>query len=184
MSIDKKPFELSEKDALRWGLTHFLDEAANADLVKDSMMCVRIPESEHPFGPMPIMCERRILLVETIGATTTSVETLTRLLAARLRTSMEQQIRYLRVIKLEADKDDQSMHHLFYEVGLETEILIGGGCTDCSGGGLCGKRTMDSLFLLLSTVFEVPIETTDIPFERARSIIASLDARITAYHKE
>ncbi len=112
----------------------------------------------HPFDPS---WEGPVALAGSPGVTA-SIARFTRSLALMIvRRNLD--ILGLRRYLIDTDFGPDK-HRVFYEVRAGTlkhgpaEVLLVGGCTDYSGEGGRGKRTMDALFLVLSDIFDVPIE--------------------------
>ena len=90
---------------------------------------------------------------------------------------------YLRVINAEASFSDPLRHMVYYEIGSPYGVLMCGGCTDHSGAGGVGKFQLDSVFALLSLLFEIEIDSVVINFEDAQRMEQELRDAYEEYRK-
>lgn len=85
--------------------------------------------------------------------------------------------RKLRVIYAQCSLVRPNDHMVYFEIWTISGVFFCGDCTDCSGGG--GRATSDMLgiFTLLSTIYSVPIETIEIPYEWALTSSKNFDKK-------
>lgn len=76
-------------------------------------------------------------------------------------------IRSMRVIFAETDPKHTNRHDVFFEIMVDDEVFMCGGCTDCSGAGSQGTRELDALFAVFSRLTDVSIERVTVPYAQA-----------------
>ena len=134
---------------------------------------------EHPFG-LPIREDPENppymqFEIRRYGGLACFITTLTKSLCS------DQKPIALRVIETEAIDRERYKHDAYHEVTFPWMTIIHDKTTDYSGGGGWNKCELDGLFLLLSHVFDLEIETVVIRFDRAQQIRQRiLDASIAA----
>ncbi len=126
-----------------------------------------LPLDRHPFGlpipnPLPL---REIRFMGYPGATEVSVRTFAAYVADHL-TSRPLEIQYLREIFVEFDPNQPKNHDVFFEAMIMSDLMMCGGCTDCSGGGGYGRQQLEGLFAVISTLFSVPVQKVTVPYAR------------------
>jgi hypothetical protein len=94
---------------------------------------------------------RKISLLATVSSTVPSVNAMMAVARSLIEKYREaNKLPYLRIINARGD--------YFFEIGSRYGIFICSGCTDYSGEGGRGRRTLEGLFNLLSLLWCVPIE--------------------------
>ncbi len=75
--------------------------------------------------------------------------------------------RKMRVIYAQCTAERPNDHMVYFEICTISGVFICGDCSDCSGGGGHATSEMLGIFALLSTLYTVPIEKIEIPYETA-----------------
>lgn len=83
-------------------------------------------------------------------------------------------IRYMREIFAEVDPEDRTPHDVFFEIMVDDEIFMCGGCSDSSGAGNKGRRELDALFEVFSRLTGVGIARVTIPYAQAAPAAAAI----------
>lgn len=178
--------ELSGNEVLQWGFSKMFN-GLNLRPALDEMIEERTYLGTHPFelNIKPPKDGWRTKELEIIylghpGITDISVNSL----IAHIRWFIAgMTIAYarptsLRIILAEANKNDSSQHRVYFEVGQSSRVFICGGCTDFSSEGGQGKTDLETVFTLLSVVYDVEIERVVLPYSKAKEAQRRLRDRV------
>jgi hypothetical protein len=122
--------------------------------------------SEHPFRlerNLPRVGSHTIYLLAEPGATDASVDAMKAMLAHQLSryNPFEDGRKFrLRIIKVPVAVDPVrgALNMLYFELVSYYGTFICGGCTDHTGTGGRGGRTLEGIFNMISLVYDIPIE--------------------------
>lgn len=190
--MKKTSKEQTSRELLMRGFEHLIREASSTRGIP-GFSCINL--KEHPFGlSVPELktefrtySTNHIRYVGYPGATDCSVQGIIRLVAWALGNDCLGSNRgacFLRVIYAESNPDNPSHHNVYYEIRVDDELFMAGGCTDCSGAGGTGKDAMDSVMAFLSKVYGLPIEEVYVPYAEAYEAYSHIQDLIWAEHQE
>lgn len=104
-------------------------------------------------------------------------------LAFHLSNKDERLITGLRVIYGQCDLARPKHHDLYYEVATKNNVYMVEGATDCSGHGGSCKEHLDAMFALLADMWDVKIETVEIPYHQAEMANNKIKLALWNHHK-
>lgn len=169
---------------LRLGFEKIMEQSRRKETIPGMMVT---PIDSHPFAlynPQNKGGTREVFLVGYPAHADSSVYGMTRLLAWRLagldKTAAPKMLRIINV----SSSDNPNKKRIFYEVLIDGQTLMCGGCDNYSGAGSEGKIWMDEVFEFLAYVFEESIEIAEIDAGRGNAVDSELQYHIDTWHKK
>ena len=154
-------------NTIQHGLCLVLQHALNFERDEPRIIRKIARFAEHPFG-LQVPQGVTIRFHGYPGYTDESVNGFLSYIASRLAGHGGEFVSYLRVIKVAINPKELKQHMVFFEVGLPHEVLMCGGCSDCSGTGGAGKEDLDAVFAFLSNITGVKPAEVEVKAEQGR----------------
>ena len=174
---------IQKSPKLVYGLASLIKrETGNIEGVEKTLT---LPLIVHPFGlEFPKVSTMQNLtntpvngmLIQRLG-TEESISGMISFIDLRISTVVNPEdllLQKLRVLHLQSSAKKNTQYDIFFEVWIDDFAYICGDCDNYTEAGCAGTRKMESIFLLLSELFETSIEVSETPFMQAQKYLATL----------